>query len=111
MENIVVIVIALIGSTGLWNLLQTAVSKKHDKQEEIIQSIKELKEDMNLTKTANQRLLRDRLVQAYKYHARNGFCSNEDKELWEEMYQAYHSLGKNGVMDKKREILLSMREE
>ena len=40
----------------------------------------------------------------------SGYCSLYDKQRFEATYQAYHALGKNGVMDKKRDRLLAMPE-
>lgn len=55
-----------------------------------------------------QALLRDRLLSSFKFYRNQGYCEIDDKETWEAMYQQYHSLGKNGVMDKVREEFLTM---
>lgn len=46
-----------------------------------------------------QAILRDRLLQDYKYHEQKGFADPDDRSNFENMYQQYHTLGANGVMD------------
>ena len=50
-----------------------------------------------------QALLRDRLLQGYKHYFKKGWADNNDRENMENIYQQYHGLGKNGVMDDMRE--------
>ena len=46
-----------------------------------------------------QALLRDRLVQGYKYYRAQGFADENDRSNLENVYIQYHHLGENGVMD------------
>lgn len=46
-----------------------------------------------------QALLRDRLLQGYKYHRRIGWADEDDRANLENVYLQYHHLGANGVMD------------
>jgi len=46
-----------------------------------------------------QSLLRDRLLQAYRYFSAREYAEVEDRENFRNMYEQYHALGKNGVMD------------
>lgn len=46
-----------------------------------------------------QALLRDRLYQSYTYYSEKGFAPIQARENFENMWQQYHNLGKNGVMD------------
>ena len=41
---------------------------------------------------------------------RKGYATPQDKMEFEEIYQVYHSLGKNGVMDTYRKQILEMEE-
>lgn len=50
-------------------------------------------------KTAMQALLRDRLIQAYNYHMDKGYCYIYERDTVNNMYQQYHILGANGVID------------
>lgn len=58
-----------------------------------------------------QAMLRDRLRYLGKKYVTQGWVSMEDKEDWENMYQQYHGLGKNGVMDGLRERVLNLQTE
>ena len=58
-----------------------------------------------------QAMLRDRLRYLYKYYARQGYVDLDDRDDWENMYQQYHALGKNGVMDDIRNKLLALPTE
>lgn len=46
-----------------------------------------------------QALLRDRLVQGYKYYRAQGYADENDRSNLENVYIQYHHLGENGVMD------------
>ena len=46
-----------------------------------------------------QAILRDRLYQAYNHFVDKGYAPLYARENFENMYQQYHNLGKNGVMD------------
>jgi hypothetical protein len=56
-----------------------------------------------------QALLRDRLLESYhKYHDEKGYAPIFAKDNFENMYQQYHNLGKNGVMDEKYNEFMSL---
>lgn len=55
-----------------------------------------------------QALLRDRLIAEYKRHKANGRIDLDDKANFENMYQQYHSLEQNGVMDSIRDEVMAM---
>lgn len=46
-----------------------------------------------------QALLRDRLIETYNKYKERGWAPIYAKENFENMYQQYHKLGVNGVMD------------
>ena len=50
-----------------------------------------------------QALLRDQLLQNYNYYKEKGYAPIYAKENFENMWQQYHSLGANGVMDEVHE--------
>jgi len=50
-------------------------------------------------KAGLQAILRDRLLQTYKYYESKGYADADDRSNWDNMYQQYHTLGANGVMD------------
>ena len=55
-----------------------------------------------------QALLRDRLIQGYKYYSHQGFAEIDDRSNLENVYQQYHALGANGVMDDLRNKFLAL---
>lgn len=58
-----------------------------------------------------QAMLRDRMIQTYNhYYYDKGYCPIYAKQSFENVYNAYHNLGVNGVMDdiKKRVMALPM---
>ena len=72
---------------------------------------KKLKDNAAETKAIKsgiQALLRDRLIQSYKYYSNKGWADMDDRDNFENMYVQYHSLGKNGVMDDMRKKFLAL---
>ena len=55
-----------------------------------------------------QALLRDRLLQGYKYHEKEGWADVDDRNNLENIYVQYHALGQNGVMDDLRGKFLAL---
>ena len=55
-----------------------------------------------------QALLRDRLIQGYKYYSEIGYADVNDRSNMENVYQQYHALGANGVMDDLRNKFLEL---
>ena len=62
-------------------------------------NIKKDKMETKMIRTALQALLRDRLREHYNEHVDKGYIDMADKDNFDNMYQIYHKLGKNGVMD------------
>ena len=58
-----------------------------------------------------QAILRDRLYQAYNHFTEKGHAPLYARENFENMYQQYHNLGKNGVMDDIRKKFLELPSE
>lgn len=57
---------------------------------------------------AQQAQMRSQLLEQYHYYMDDGWISEEHMEDWENQYKAYHSLGKNGILDSRREDLLKL---
>ena len=55
-----------------------------------------------------QALLRDRLLQGYKYYRHQGWADEDDRANLENVYQQYHALGANGVMDDLRARFIAL---
>ncbi len=78
--------------------------------------LKRLKKDARQIKvlmTAQQAQMRSQLLKDYYTYTNRGYVYESELEDWENQYQAYHSLGANGIMDNRRERLLKLdvREE
>lgn len=57
---------------------------------------------------AQQAQMRSQLLEQYHSYIKDGYISEEHMEDWENQYQAYHSLGKNGILDNRRNALLKL---
>ncbi len=55
-----------------------------------------------------QALLRDRLIQGYKFYRSQGWADEDDRANLENVYVQYHKLGANGVMDDLRTKFLQL---
>jgi len=55
-----------------------------------------------------QALLRDRLMQGYKFYRAQGWADEDDRSNLENVYIQYHALGANGVMDDLRNKFLAL---
>ena len=58
-----------------------------------------------------QAILRDRLLQAYKFYEHQGFASYDDKSNIQNIYNQYEALGPNGIMERKHFHFLELPEE
>lgn len=55
-----------------------------------------------------QALLRDRLIQGYKFYRHQGWADEDDRSNLENVYTQYHKLGANGMMDDLRARFLAL---
>jgi len=65
----------------------------------LIRRIKHSDEQTKALQRGVQALLRERLIHSYRKFFKLGFVDYNDRLNVENMYQQYHSLGENGVMD------------
>lgn len=87
-ELVVALVIAVIGSNGLWSFFQFLAGRKRRKINP---------EDIEEFKNGLCALLRNEIVVAHRNYTSAGFCTIEDKTNISEMYKAYHNLGGNDI--------------
>lgn len=82
--------------TLIFNSVVNSSKRRRRAREELIAELKgtdkELKEGM-------QALLRDRLHVLYGKCIRKKYATIEERNNFNNMYQCYHNLGQNGVMD------------
>lgn len=57
---------------------------------------------------AQQAQMRSQLIEQYHQYMDQGYITEEQMEDWENQYQAYHSLGENGILDSRRKDLLRL---
>ena len=57
---------------------------------------------------AQQAQMRSALLQQYYLYTEQGWIYQDCLDDFENQYQSYHALGKNGVMDAKREEILKL---
>lgn len=70
-----------------------------------------IKSDIEKLKRSSQCSNRCDLDDMYEKVITKGYASAEEKSKFESIYQAYHNLGKNGVMDKRHEQVLALPEK
>ena len=68
-------------------------------------------EDFILLKRGIQALLKNDLKVRYDYWLDEGYALEDAREDLEAEYRIYHSLGKNGVMDDRRNRFLALPKE
>lgn len=64
--------------------------------------------DMRILMNAQQKQMRRTLMMDYHKYMDSGKITDEELDMWEEDYQAYHSLGENGIMDSRRVDLMEL---
>ena len=57
---------------------------------------------------AQQKQMRRDLTLDYHRYMDQGNIDDDDLDMWEASYQAYHSLGVNGIMDSRRDDLIKL---
>ena len=99
MEKTIIVLnfLALLGFTTIFVMLSALFKKmgKYSGQIKILMS-------------AQQAQMRSQLLKDYYTYKQRGYVYESELEDWENQYQAYHSLGANGIMDKRRETLFNL---
>ena len=99
MEKIMIIlnIFAILGFPSLFVLVSVTVTR-----------MKKYSEQIKILMEAQQAQMRSQLLKDYYTYKRRGFVYESELEDWENLYNNYHSLGANGIMDKRREALMSL---
>ena len=92
-------------ASALINVFYKVWERKHGEEDKDYLSIKE---DLLLLKKANQAIIRAELRKRYNEAIKAGYVGYEDKEDFEFLYNCYHNLGKNGVMDECYKVLMEL---
>ena len=98
MEAVVAVAVGLL----LWKI-QRRLEQAEEKEKALQDDLAKEKEHVEAMRRANnkgtQALLRDRLLQGFHFFKRRGAVTYGEASSYKTMYEAYHELGKNGVMD------------
>lgn len=57
---------------------------------------------------ALQKMMRRDLTQDYHKYMNQGYIEDDDLDMWNQAYLAYHELGQNGIMDARRADLIKL---
>ena len=79
--------------------LEATEEKEKQMQAELAAERERVEEMRKANNKGTQALLRDRLLQGFHFFKRRGMVTYGEAMNYKNMYEAYHALGKNGVMD------------
>lgn len=63
---------------------------------------------INILMRSQQAQMRTKLLELYSKYIERGYITDDELQDWENQYQAYHDLGKNGILDARRAQLLTL---
>lgn len=90
--------------------INRGMKARDDKQEEIRQQSEAIERQNKALMAGVQAILRDRLLNGYRHYAQKGWADYDDRQNMENMWEQYHALGANGVMDGYRAKFLVLPE-
>ena len=109
--NILQIVVSALVSAMVTIILGIIIKRPLEKRAEAAEQLAaEERKKQEAVMTGVQAMLRDRLLQGYRYYESQGFADYDDRSNMENMYNAYHTLGKNGVMDDMQHKFMQLPE-
>ena len=82
-----------------------------DMKGELKKEIDPLREDLDLMKKTMQKDVRRSLRQDGKMYCDRKYASQQEKTEFDELYWAYHNLGRNGVVDSLHERVMNLPDE
>lgn len=91
--------------TLVFNSIVNSSKRRREDREKLIS---ELRNDNKEMREGMQALLRDRLYGLYGKCLRKKYATIEESNNFINMYNRYHNLGQNGVMDNIKEKFLSL---
>ena len=98
--NILQIVISALVSAVVTIILGVIIKRPLERRAEAAEKLAvEERKKQEAVMAGVQAMLRDRLLQGFRHYEQKGFAEYDDRSNMENMYNAYHNLGKNGVMD------------
>lgn len=107
--NVLQIVVSALISAMVTIILGMIIKRPLEKRADVAEKIaEEERVRQAAVMTGVQAMLRDRLLQGYRHYEEKGFANYDDRSNMENMYNAYHNLGKNGVMDDMHNKFLTL---
>ena len=90
-------ILAILGFPSLFVLVSISIKKmsKYAKQIKVLMD-------------AQQAQMRSQLLKDFYTYTNRGFILEAELQDWINAYEAYHSLGANGIMDKRKDKLLEL---
>lgn len=96
---LVTIILGLIIKRPIEKRADAAERRAEEERKTAMAMAKEEKKKQEAVMKGVQAMLRDRLLQGYRHYESKGYADYDDRSNMENMYNAYHNLGKNGIMD------------
>ncbi|MBR4406090.1 MAG: hypothetical protein IKT30_06925 [Bacteroidaceae bacterium] len=93
-------VMAIIGIPSLFTMVVFMLKKLFS-----------LGKKMAILMDAQQKQMRRDLTLDYHKYMAAGQIDDDDLDMWEQAYQAYHALGENGIMDARRQDLIHLNSQ
>lgn len=97
MLNKILTVLGLLGIPSIFTLIVFVLKKVQADAKQI-----------KILMAAQQAQMRSQLLKDYYHYMNRGFVYESELSDWENQYQAYHSLGANGIMDNRRQKLMDL---
>lgn len=91
-------------------VINRGMKARDAKQEEIRVQSEAIERQSKALMAGVQAILRDRLLTGYRHYSAKGWADYDDRQNMENMWEQYHALGANGVMDGYRAKFLSLPE-
>lgn len=108
---LVTIILGLIIKRPLEKRAEAAEKRAEEERKRLEKSAAEESKKQEAVMTGVQAMLRDRLLQGYRHYEEKGYADYDDRSNMENMYNAYHNLGKNGVMDSMHDKFMKLPEQ
>ena len=96
---LVTIILGLILKRPIEKRADAAERRAEEERKTAVAMAREEKKKQEAVMKGVQAMLRDRLLQGYRHYESKGYADYDDRSNMENMYNAYHNLGKNGIMD------------
>lgn len=98
MQGFITVVFGILSWRVKKHLDETA-RKEAELQKQLTEERRRIEKMREANNRGTQALLRDRLLQGYHFYKARWSVTYGEAANYQNMYEAYHALGKNGIMD------------